>query len=103
MGRIGDVHRRSIACLEHGGEVVSCRAMAADVACDNVSSSCMENENEESLSVVDGSVSPDLDDEWRNSWVDDPELECDGAAEEEVKKKRNTNCERGEDSKEMEA
>ena len=51
MGSFGDVHRSIIVCLEHGGEVVTCRAMAEEVACDNGLSSCLENENEESLSV----------------------------------------------------
>ena len=61
----------------------------------------MDDENEESSSDVDGSESPDLDDEWRNWRVDDPELESDEAADEGMKKKRSKHWESGEDSNEM--
>ena len=47
----------------------------------------MDDENEESSSFLDGSESPDLDNEWRNWRVDDPELESDVAAEEGIRRK----------------
>ena len=46
----------------------------------------MDDVIDEALSDVDESVSPDL--EWRTWHVDDPELESDEVADEEVKKKR---------------
>ena len=37
--------------------------------------------------IWDDSYSPDLEDEWKNLRVDDPELESEETAEEGVKKK----------------
>ena len=43
----------------------------------------MDDENEDSVSFVDGSESRGMGEEWISWRVDDPQLESDEAAEEE--------------------
>ena len=76
--------------------MVTCRTMAeeeVDCGCGLCGrkerrSSCMDDGNEESPSDMDGSESPDLDDEWRNWRLDAPELVSDDSVEEGVNQKR---------------